>query len=124
MKIPPSTSSHMSSNDPLETLIKTEAYEVNSVIHFEDALDDDLDLLQPAKPIVFRRKKSYSLEQKLEMLERLNAGDSRKEVMRKFDISKSTLYDLVHRAGDIQGMTANNPLLLKFKSLKLAKNPP
>lgn len=116
------TSSLLSLEDPVGTVIKTETYGDYSITHFEEASDDNLDRL-PAKKKVYKKKKMYSLEQKLEILEQADAGKSRAEMMKQFHVTRSTLGDILRRSVDIRALAAKNPSLLKLKSRRVVKNP-
>lgn len=69
------------------------------------------------------KHKSYSLKQQLEIVDKLRRGVTRATIMKQYEVSKSTLSNIVQRSEKVRKKAAENPLLLDGKKMKLAKNP-
>jgi CENP-B N-terminal DNA-binding domain len=68
------------------------------------------------------KHRSLSLKQKLGIIDDVkNNEDSRKNISQKFNISASTLSEVIKRSDELRGKASINPLLLNVKKLKKPK---
>lgn len=69
-----------------------------------------------------RKRKSFTIKQKLNILKDLDGGKTRNEVIQAYGISQSTLTELVKRKSEINLEVEENPNCLSRKRFKNVKD--